>query len=235
MVKKNKNIAILISNKGTGSNLAAIIKAIEDKKINYAKIAVVLANKADSLGLNIAKDKGIPIEIADLAEYRKKGKTRLEYDNYLGELLKKKYEIDLVVLAGWMLILSKEFIRYFPNKIINLHPALLPDIGEDCFACQDGTKIYPVRGKHTDSAVSEAIKNRYPVFGSTVHFITPVVDEGPVILRSSVKVKANDTVETLYERMKKEEHKVLPEAVSYFTEDRLEINKSGKVKIKNVK
>jgi phosphoribosylglycinamide formyltransferase-1 len=228
MIKKR--LAVLLSNKGTGSNLAAIIKAVEDGKIKNAKVVVVVSNKADAYGLVRAEEKNIPTELLDLKDYFKEGKTRAEYDEDLGKLLKEKYNVDLVVLAGWMLILSDNFIKYFPNKTINLHPALLPDYGERYVILSNGQKIPAIRGERTDDAVAVAIKNKYSYSGSTVHFITNKVDEGPVIIRSEVKIRKNDTVESLYARMKEEEYIILPKAINLYCQDRIKIKK-GKVVI----
>lgn len=211
-----KRIAILISNKGTGSNLAAIITAIEKNEIKNGKIVVVVSNKADAYGLVRAKEKNIPCEVLDLKDFIKQGKTRLEYDDELGKLISEKYKPDLIVLAGWMLILSNNFIKYFPNRVINLHPGLLPDKA--------------TQGLHTDAAVGYAIDHHFPYTGSTVHFITAKVDCGPVIIRSEVKIIPNDTVGSLYERMKSEEHKILPKAIAFYCQDKLRI-KNGKVTI----
>lgn len=226
-----KRIAVLLSNKGTGTNLAAIVQATHDGKIKNGKVVVVLSNKKDSYGLTRAKTNKIPTELHDLKDYISCGKTRLEYDDTIGNLLKNKYKADLVVLAGWMLILSPEFLKYFPGRVINLHPNLLPDVGSKYILYKNKIRLYPIRGKHTDSAVEYAIDNRYPITGSTVHFVTPVVDEGPVIIRSEVKILPDDTVDRLYSRMKKEEYKILPQAINWFCNDRLKIVK-GKVKIK---
>lgn len=225
-----KRIAVLISNKGTGSNLAAIIKAIETHKIKNAKIVVVVSNKADAYGLIRAKRKKIPTVVMNLKEFINRGKNRKDYDKSLGRLLKKVYKVDLVVLAGWMLILSLEFIKYFPMKTINLHPCLLPDGNDDYVYLSDGTKIRVIRGSHTNDVVQFALDQSYPSTGSTVHFITDKVDQGPVIIRSEVKIARDDTVETLYTRMKKEEYKILPQAIAWICEDRLKIVE-GKVQI----
>lgn len=228
MVKK---IAVLISNKGTGSNLAAIIKAIENGTIRNGKIVVVVSDKKDAYGLIRAKRKNIPIDVLDLKDYIKSDKTRLSFNQDLGKLLKQKYKPDVVVLAGWMIILSEEFIKYFPNQVINLHPGLLPDGDSKFIRLSNGIEIEAIRGLHTNAAVRYAIDHHYPVTGSTVHFITAKVDQGPVILRSEVKIKKNDTVESLYERMKKEEHKILPQAINLICIGRVSIKK-GRVIIK---
>ena len=229
MVKK---IAVLISDKGTGSNLAAILQAIGDEKISNGKITVVVSDKKEAQGLYHAHKRNIPTEIISLKEYVQQGKTRQNYDHDLGLKLKKKYHIDLIVLAGWMLILGSEFLKYFPNKVINLHPGLLPDGDSDYLALTNGTKIKAIRGLHTDAAVQFALDHHYPVTGSTVHFVTPVVDQGPVIIRSEVKIKNKDNVKTLYQRMKKAEHKILPEAINLICRNMIRI-KNGKVIIKD--
>lgn len=209
-----KKIAVFVSNKTKGSNLQAIIDAIKNKKIKNGKIIVVISNKKDSFGLVRAKKHKIPTEVLDSKDFIKKGKTRLDYDDALGKLVKEKYNPDLVVLAGWMLILSKNFIKYFPNRIINLHPGYTQDKS--------------TRGLTTTDAVFHAIKNHYQFTGSTVHFISEKVDEGPIILQSRVKVLPSDTVESLYSRIYEEEHKILPQAISWFCQDKLKVIK-GKV------
>ncbi len=225
-----KKIAILISNKGTGSNLQAILEAIDKQKIKNGKVVVVVSDKEDAYGLVRARRRKIPTVVFSLKDFIKRGKNRLEYDETLGKLLKEEYKVDLVVLAGWMLILSENFIKYFPHQTINLHPGLLPDGVSDYINLSGGTKIRAIRGIHTNDAVQFAIDQGYPATGSSVHFITPKVDQGPVIIRSEVKIKKNDTVESLYKRIKVEEHKILPKAIGWFCEDRLRI-KNGRVVI----
>ncbi|OGG21009.1 hypothetical protein A3D03_05460 [Candidatus Gottesmanbacteria bacterium RIFCSPHIGHO2_02_FULL_40_13] len=225
-------IAVLISDKGTGSNLAAILQAIDDGIIRNGKVTVVVSDKKEAKGLIHACKRNIPAEIKGLKEYLQQGKTRQNYDYDLGVMLKMKYHVDLVVLAGWMLILGKNFLKYFPDKVINLHPGLLPDGDIDYLILSDGIKVKAIRGLHTDAAVQFAIDHHYPVTGSTVHFVTPLVDQGPVIIRSEVKIKNKDNVKTLYQRMKKAEHKILPEAIALFCDNRLKIE-DGRVIIKD--
>lgn len=209
-----RRIAVLTSNKGTGSNLEAIFDAIDKKIIKSGKVVVVVSDKSDALALKRAKSRKIPTLVFPLSDY-KNNKVRQDYDNKLGKLLKEKYKIDLVVLAGWMIILSDNFISHFPHQIINLHPGLLPDQGE-YITLSNGKKIKAIRGLHTNAAVKYAIDHKYPVTGSTVHLITSKVDEGKVLKRSEVKIKKGDTVESLYKRMKKEEHKILPIAIEEY-------------------
>ena len=216
-----KRIAVLLSNKGTGSNLAAILSAIDKGKIKNGKVVVVVSNKEDAFGLIRARRKGIPTLVFDLKDFFARGKSRQEYDDALGRILKNEYKADLIVLAGWLLIFSDSFIKYFPSRVINLHPGLLPDGSEDFIKLSSGTKIKAIRGLHTRDAVKFAIDQGYPATGSTVHFITEKVDKGPVIIRSEVKILDRDTVESLYERMKKEEHKILPKAIDLICNGKL--------------
>lgn len=225
-----KRIAVLISNKGTGSNLAAIIDAVKIGEIPNAQIIVVVSNKADAQGLMHANKNKIPTEILDLSSYKTIHKSREDYNRDLARILIKKYDPDLIVLAGWMIILSETFIQNFTNKIINLHPGLLPD-GKDSYVyLSNGAKIKAIRGLHTDMAVKYALDHHYPASGSTVHFITAKVDEGPVIIRGEVPILPKDTVATLYSRMKIKEHEILPLAVKLFCEGKLHIKK-GKIEI----
>lgn len=208
-----KRLAVLLSNKGTGSNLEAILSAIDTGSIRNAEVVVVVSDKPDAYGLVRASKRGIPTRVFNLKEYLSLGKTRLEYDEALGKILKKHYAPDLVVLAGWMLILSEKFLRYFPDRVINLHPGLLPDPGQGSITLSTGAVIPAIRGLHTNAAVQYAIDHHFSVTGSTVHFVTSKVDEGAVILRGEVPILPEDTVETLYPRIKEVEHEILPKAI----------------------
>lgn len=221
-------IAVLISNKGTGTNLSAILQAIDKGKIRNGKVVVVVSNKEDAFGLVRAKRKNIPCVTLDLKDFLRRGKNRGDYDYELGKLLKNEYKVDLVILAGWMLILSSKFINFFKNRVINLHPGLLPDGKAKFIKLSSGEKINAIRGMYTNDAVQYAIDQGYPATGSTVHLITPEVDQGPVIIRSEVIIRKKDTVESLYARMKIEENKILPKAISLFCQNKL-IFEKGKV------
>ncbi|MBI2616958.1 phosphoribosylglycinamide formyltransferase [Candidatus Gottesmanbacteria bacterium] len=223
-----KKIAVLLSNKGTGSNLEAIIRSIKTGRVKNAEIVVVVSNESDAYGLVRARKYKFPTVIFDLSHYLREGKTRFQYDHDLGKMLKDEYHVDLVVLAGWMLIVSKYFLRYFSNKVINLHPGLLPDGKKKWITLVGGEKVLAIRGLHTNHAVKYALDHNFPVTGSTVHFITEKVDEGPVILRGEVPILPRDTVDSLYARMKKREHLILPEAISLFCEGKLMVRR-GKV------
>ncbi|MDP3780490.1 MAG: phosphoribosylglycinamide formyltransferase [Nitrosopumilaceae archaeon] len=195
------NLAILIS--GRGSNMEAILKAIKKKKIPVNP-AVVISNKPDAKGLKIAKKLGVKTEVVDSQDF--KG-DRLEYDKKIITVL-EKYNITpengLVCLAGFMRIISPEFIRKYKNRIMNIHPALLPS--------------YP--GLH---AQRQALEGGAKYSGCTVHFADEKVDHGPIILQSVVKVKDDDTEESLSKRILAQEHKIYPEAVRLFALGKLKV------------
>jgi len=172
-----KNIAILISNKGTGTNLQAIIEAVERGEIK-GNITVVVSNTSKTYGLVRAKKYNIPTEIFGWKIYEKLGKTRREYSKYLAKLL-KKYNPDLVVFAGWILILTQEFFEEFPN-VINIHPGLIPDIPSEEVKFPDGTQAPINEEMYTDDAILSFLK---------IHFVTKNVDWGPVVFRDFEKNK----------------------------------------------
>ncbi len=207
-----KRIAVLLSNKGTGSNLQAILDAIDAGTIQNGKVIIVVSDAADAQGLDRAKKHKVPTLIFDWKPFLAQGHTREEYDAALGKRL-QRYAPDLIILAGWMRILSQSFLDQYPDRVINLHPGLLPDPGHRDIELSTGERISAIRGLHTDAAVQYAIDHRFPATGSTVHFVTPVVDDGAVILRGEVRINPNDTVKTLYPRIKTIEHQILPQAI----------------------
>lgn len=196
------NLAILIS--GRGSNMEAILKSIRKKKIPINP-AVVISNKPDAPGLKIAKKLGVKTEVVDSLEY--KGK-RLEYDKKLISVL-NRYGVTpkngLVCLAGFMRIISSQFVRKYKNRILNIHPALLPS--------------FP--GLH---AQEQAVKYGTKFSGCTVHFADEGVDSGPIIIQAVVKVKDDDTEETLAKRILIKEHEIYPQAVRLFAEGKIRIS-----------
>jgi len=196
-------IAILVS--GNGSNLQALIDAIESKQLAGVEIAVVISNRADAYGLQRAlKHQCSAIYIP----WTRKAQQQDAEAKILHIL--QIFEVDLIVLAGWLRIFSPSFIEQCSQRIINLHPALLPDNGADTYVTQDGTVIPALRGIHV---VRQAIEANLPVTGSTVHYVTPEVDAGPVIARVEVSITPDDTEETLHERLKEQEHHLIVEAV----------------------
>ena len=194
------NIAVLCS--GSGTNLQAIIDKVSSGYIP-AKIALVVSDKADAFALERAKKAGIETITLDKKGY----KAREDFDREIVKHLKKK-DVGLVVLAGFMRLLSPYFIKEYKNKIINVHPALLPAF----------------KGAH---GIKDAIDHGVKVTGVTVHFVDEHLDNGPIILQKTVDVKEDDSEETLLERVHKEEHKAYPEAIKLFVE--------GKIKIKGRK
>ena len=194
-------LGILIS--GTGSNLQALIDAIESGELMDVEIALVVSNKANAQGLQRALKHNLPAIYLPW-------KDRTESEARLAALL-HLFEIDLIVLVGWMRILSASFVEQFPRRIINLHPALLPDDGTgNTYTTSDGSQIPVFRGLHV---VKQALDSGVKITGSTVHYVTPEVDAGPVICREEVKVQEGDTEESLHERVKLVEHRLIVEAV----------------------
>lgn len=183
--------------------MEAILKAIKKKKIPVNP-AVVISNKPDAKGLNIAKKLGVKTEVVDSQDF--KG-DRLEYDKKIITVL-EKYNVTpengLVCLAGFMRIISPEFIRKYKNRIMNIHPALLPSYS----------------GLH---AQRQALEGGAKYSGCTVHFADEKVDHGPIILQSVVKVKDDDTEESLSKRILAQEHKIYPEAVRLFALGKLKV------------
>ncbi len=188
------NIGVLAS--GRGTNLQAIIEAIEEGKIE-GRISIVISDNPDAYALKRAKQYNIDTRYINFKEF----KNREDYDKEIIKTLKEK-KIDLVVLAGYMRILSPYFIRTYKNKIINIHPALLPS--------------FP--GLHVQK---KAIDHGVKISGCTVHFVDEGVDSGPIILQKAVEVKDDDTEELLAERILKEEHQIYPRAIQLFSEGRL--------------
>lgn len=198
-----KNIAVLVS--GGGTNLQALIDAEKRGEIKNGRITCVISSKADAYALERAKQNGIKTRVlvrkdyADVAAYTKA---------MTEALLEEK--ADLVVYAGFMTILDEQIVRAFPNKMMNVHPALIPSF------CGKG--FY---GLHVHE---EALKKGVKLTGATVHFVTEVCDGGPIILQKAVEVKNGDTPEILQRRvMEQAEWKILPQAVSLFCEDRIKV------------
>jgi len=184
--RMNRRIGVLIS--GRGSNLQAILDAVADGRLE-AEIAIVISNKADAAGLDRARRAGIESLHLSHRDYD----SRETFDLAVVAELKKR-DVALVCLAGFMRLLSAEFVNAFPNAILNMHPALLP-----AFPGLDGQ----------GQALSYGVK----VSGATVHIVTPALDNGPVVLQATVPVHDSDTVDDLAARILKQEHRIYPEAI----------------------
>ena len=216
---RSLRLAILIS--GSGSNLQAIIEAIESQQLPAVEIALVVSNKADAYGLQRALKHKLPAIYlpwsnrpigaqSTASEITESKRTMSENESRLTTLL-QLFQVDLVVLAGWMRILSAAFLEQFPQRVINIHPALLPDDGTgSTFTTRNGTRIPAFRGLH---AVQQALDAGIKITGSCVHFVTPEVDAGPVICREEIAIEEGDTEETLHERLKVVEHRLIVKAV----------------------
>jgi len=194
--KKKGKLAVFLS--GRGSNFVAIHDAILEGKIN-AEVALVFSDKKDAPGLKIAQQR----KLDTLSLNPKDFNSKQEYEQEIIKELKNR-KIGLICLAGYMRVLSPHFCHQFKNAILNIHPALLP--------------AFP--GLHVQR---KALEWGVRYSGATVHFVTPDVDMGPIVLQAVVPVKQDDTEETLSERILKEEHKIYPEAIKLYFEGRLEI------------
>ncbi len=190
-------IAVLVS--GRGSNLQAIIDNIE-KGLLPAEIAVVISDQPEAYSLERARKHNIPAVPLSAKGY--KGK-REEYDALLVKEL-RKHQVELVCLAGFMRIITPSLIKAFPNKILNIHPALLP--------------AFP--GLHVQKA---ALKHGVKFSGCTVHFVDEGMDTGPIIIQAVVPVLDNDTEDSLSERILKQEHKIYSRAIQLYAEGRIRI------------
>jgi len=191
---KLKSIVVLIS--GNGSNLQAIIDACEQAKIP-GKITAVISNKAHAYGLQRAKAADIPAVFIDHTQYV----TREAYDQQLLVQI-NEFAPDLIVLAGFMRILSREFVEHFQGQILNIHPSLLPKY----------------KGLHTHQRAIDAGDREH---GASVHFVTANLDDGPVILQSKVPIFENQDAEELTQRVIVQERQMYPLVVKWFCQDRL--------------
>lgn len=190
------SIAVLVS--GNGTNLQAIIDNV-NKGYIPARITLVLSDEKKAFALERAKKAGIETVTLDKKDY----KEREDFDREIIKHLKKR-NVELVVLAGFMRLLSPYFVKEYRNRIINIHPALLPSF----------------KGPH---GIKDAIDHGVKVTGVTVHFVDEHLDNGPIILQKLVEIKEDDTEETLLERVHKEEHKTYPEAIKLFVEGKIKI------------
>ena len=193
-----KKLAVLISEAGTGTNLQAIIDAIKDKKIK-AEIVEVISSSENAYGLQIAKKNNIPTQVVN--------------KNYDLEKILKDHKVDLVILAGWKLIIPLSLINTFKNKVLNLHPGLIPDSMDGIVQNPDGTNGLWNKGKLTDIAIKNFLEKKAAYAGSTVHFLSEEFDFGPVLARCFEKILPNDTVENLYSRLKKKENQIYVESL----------------------
>ncbi len=202
-------VAVLLS--GSGSNLQALLDAEDDGTLG-AQVSLVVSDRADAYGLQRALSRGIaaahlPLHVAPRGPAR--NAARATWEARLTNLV-ALFRPDLVVLAGFMRILSPTFLECFPERVINQHPALLPDDGGAIYTTSSGIVIPALRGAHV---VAEALQGGLPITGCTIHRVTPRVDDGPVLARAEVPVRPDDTPEQLHERIKLEERRLIVEVV----------------------
>ncbi len=196
-----KSIVILIS--GRGSNMQALLE-----EHLPCRVAAVISNRADAQGLAIARQHGIATEVVSHRDHL----DRESFDVALATTI-DRYHPDLVVLAGFMRILTPQFVSRYQGKLINIHPSLLPAYGgldTHARALRDGVKIH----------------------GCTVHFVTHDLDNGPIIIQAAVPVLRDDTPETLAARVLREEHRIYPQAIRWFCDGHLSLDAEGKVLLK---
>lgn len=200
--QKKARVAVLIS--GTGSNLQALIDSTRDPK-SSSHIVLVISNKAAVAGLDRAERAGIPTRVINHKLY----KSRVEFDNAVDHIL-EEFSVDIVCLAGFMRILSGQFVRKWDGKILNIHPSLLPSF----------------KGSNAHEQVLEA---GVTITGCTVHFVAEDVDAGQIILQEAVPVQRDDTVATLSERVKAAEHKIFPAALQLVASGAVQLGEDGKI------
>ncbi len=190
---------------GNGTNLQRIIEAVKAGEIT-GELALVFSDKRKSLALKRAEEAGIPTLVLEYKDYTNKQSLERDLIIYL-----RRANIDFIVLAGFMRILSPYVIREYPDKILNIHPSLLPSF--------KGT-----------TSVKDTLTYGCKVAGVTIHFVDDKMDHGPIILQDSVKVQEDDNLESLAEKVRQVEHKIFPKAIQLFIEGRLRI-KGRKVKV----
>jgi phosphoribosylglycinamide formyltransferase-1 len=188
------NLCVLAS--GRGSNLKSIIDSYKKGKI-ISKVVLVISNNSNSNALNIARSNQIPAYHLSQKQFS----TEQEYVKAFLDLL-EKHKVDMIILAGYMKLLPAEIVRTFQNKILNIHPALLPSF---CGQGMYGMKVH-------EAVISYGAK----VSGASVHIVDEIYDNGPVVIQRTVKVADEDTPETLQKKVLKIEHKLFPEAIKLF-------------------
>jgi len=193
-----KSVVILIS--GRGSNMQALLEANLP-----CKIAAVISNRSDAQGLEIARARGIPTAVVPHRDYA----DRASFDTALAAAI-DRYAPDVIALAGFMRILTDQFVERYRGKLINIHPSLLP--------------AYPGIDTH-ERALQDGIK----IHGCTVHFVTPTLDHGPIIIQAAVPIMRGDTPQTLSDRVLHEEHRIYAQAIRWLCRGQIWLNRESRV------
>lgn len=204
-MKEKTILGVLVS--GSGSNLQSIIDNIQEGKLD-ATIGVIISNSADAYALERARRHNIPSVVIEHATFA----SRVDFDLKMIEIL-RSYSVELVVMAGFMRILTETFLNAFPMKILNIHPALLPSF----------------QGLHGQK---RAFDYGVKFSGCTVHFADKGVDTGPIVIQAVVPVHEDDTADSLQKRILQEEHRIYPQAIQFYAEGRIEI-RGRRVHIRN--
>ncbi|MCG8353495.1 MAG: phosphoribosylglycinamide formyltransferase [Chloroflexales bacterium] len=204
-------IAVLVS--GSGSNLQSLLDAQSASELG-AEVVLVVTDRANAYGLQRALDHRVAALYLPLLTGRKKNgnaqvDARAVWECRLADVI-TAFAPDLIILSGFMRVLSSSFLERFPNQIVNQHPALLPEHGGDMVRTSSGLEIPVLRGAHV---VAEALQRGLPLTGCTVHRVTPVVDDGPVLARAEVPVLPDDDEASLHERIKIEERRLIVQVV----------------------
>ncbi len=196
---------VVVLASGSGSNLQALLDAQ-----NGYRIVLVLADRAGAGALTRAADANVPAVCVPLVAPRDAARRRA-WEREVAAAV-ERYAPDLIVMAGWMRIMSAAFVDRFAGRVVNQHPALLPDDGSDRYTLADGRTIPAIRGAH---AVRDALQLGLPVTGCTVHWVTPEVDVGPALARAEVPILSGDDEVTLHERIKLQERRLIVQTVCH--------------------
>lgn len=221
-------LGVLIS--GSGSNLQAIIDAIEQGMLSSVEIALVISNNARAAGIQRALQHKLPVVYLPWRTFP--GQTfpdaMTPNEEQVAHLL-HLFRADLIVLAGWMRILSAPFLDQFAGRVINIHPALLPASSQDkTYTLSNGEQIPAFRGIH---AVRMALEAGVKITGSSVHYVIPQVDAGPVICQQEIAIESDDTEESLHTRLKAVEHRLIVEAIGQVSRDRQGIDRGAEERL----
>lgn len=197
MSKADRPLPIVVLISGSGSNLQALIDAIENKQLD-AEIRAVISNRPDAYGLQRAEKAGITTHVLDHNDYP----DRESFDQTMIRLI-DSHQPALVILAGFMRILSDNFVNHYQDRMLNIHPSLLPEF----------------RGLNTHQRVLEAERNRH---GVSIHYVTSELDSGPLVIQAVINVDPSDTAESLAEKIHQQEHIIYPMTVQWLAEKRLQ-------------
>ncbi|WP_269901809.1 phosphoribosylglycinamide formyltransferase [Paenalcaligenes faecalis] len=206
MTEPNKKCRLVVLISGRGSNMQSIVETIKNKQL-HAEVVAVIANKAEAKGIQWAQEQGIATQVLEHKQFA----DRSSFDARLAQIV-QQYQPDYVLLAGFMRILTPEFVQQFTGRLINIHPSLLP--------------LFPGLNTH-----QQAIDAELQWHGCTVHFVTPVLDHGPIIAQGIVPVHHDDDADTLAHRLLTIEHRVFNQVVEWLAQDRVQLLETGRVQV----